>query len=117
MRAAVRVFEVRLSGPGGAVTSVVRELGATEFVVALAPSDPLQRTVAIIPTVPRKQLTSYMVVITDDLKDANGNDATTASVARRRAPAAISSVAVRSSSQRARIPVIPNNRPGMPAIS
>ena len=72
----IRVFEVALTGPGGAVTRVVRELGATEFVTALVPSDPLQRTVAIIPTVPLKQLTSYMVVITDDLKDANGNDAT-----------------------------------------
>jgi hypothetical protein len=72
----IRVFEVTLSGPGGGVTGVVRELAATEFVVAQAPSDTSGRTVAIIPTVPLKQVTSYLVVVTNGVKDAAGNDAT-----------------------------------------
>ena len=74
---AVRVFEVRLTGPGGAVTQVVRELQQpTEFVVAAVPSDPTGSTAAIIWTQPLKQLTSYLVVVDDDLRDASGNDAT-----------------------------------------
>ncbi len=41
----VRVFEVTLSGPGGGVTSIVRELASPQdFVVALAPSDTTGRT-------------------------------------------------------------------------
>lgn len=73
----VRVFEVTLTGPGGGVTGVVRELvPLAEFVTALAPSDPTGRTLAIIPTAPLKQLTSYMVVLTDGIRDARGNDAT-----------------------------------------
>jgi len=73
----IRVFEVTLNQPGGVVTSVVRELTPTaEFVVAQQPSDTSGRTVAIIPTSPLKQLTSYLVVITDGVRDAAGNDAT-----------------------------------------
>lgn len=73
----VRMFEVTLTGPGGGVTGVVRELTpGTEFVAALAPSDTTGRTLAIVPTSPLKQLTSYMVVITDRVRDARGNDAT-----------------------------------------
>lgn len=75
--ASIRVFEVLLTGPGGAVTSVVRELASpAEFVVALASSDTTARTVAIVPTAPLKPLTSYMTVVTDDVRDATGNDAT-----------------------------------------
>ena len=73
----IRIFEVSLTGPGGGVTGVSRELaGGTEFVAALAPSDTTGRTLAIVPTAPLKQLTSYMVVLTDRIRDANGNDAT-----------------------------------------
>lgn len=73
----VRVFEVTLSGPGGGVTGVVRELSAPgDFVTALAPSDSTARTVAIVPTKPLKQLTSYMAVVTTGVTDNNGNDAT-----------------------------------------
>ncbi len=72
----IRIFEVTLSGPGGGVTGVTRQLAASEYAIALAPSDPLQRTVAILPLTPLKQLTSYLVVVTDDLRDALGNDAT-----------------------------------------
>ena len=71
----VRWFEVTLTGPGGGVTGVVRELAAnTDFVVAQTPSD--LRTVALIPTKPLKQLTSYLVVVTDDITDSAGNNAT-----------------------------------------
>src|SRR5690606_25254937 len=73
----VRVFEVTLTGPGGGVTGIVRELQPqAEFVTAVVPSDATGRTIAIIPTSPLKQLTSYMAVITDDVRDAAGNDAT-----------------------------------------
>jgi pimeloyl-ACP methyl ester carboxylesterase len=70
----VRVFQVGLTGPGGAVTSVVRELSfPTDYVVALAPSDTTGRTLAIVPTKPLQQLTSYMVVVTNGVKDSGGN--------------------------------------------
>ncbi|GIX35919.1 MAG: lipase [Lysobacteraceae bacterium] len=73
----VRVFEVQLSGPGGGVVGVVRELApGAEFVTAVVPSDGTGRTVAIVPTMPLKQLTSYMAVVTDGITDARGNDAT-----------------------------------------
>ena len=84
----VRVFEVTLSGPGGGVTSVVRELQSPqEFVATLAPSDTTGRTLAIVPTKPLKQLTSYLVVLLGNggvstpasgpsITDANGNDIT-----------------------------------------
>ncbi len=86
----VRLFEVTLTGPGGGVTGVVRELTSpAEFVVAFAPSDATGRTLAIVPTKPLKQLTSYMAVLLGDggqglssaqrrpaITDANGNDVT-----------------------------------------
>ncbi len=73
----VRIFEVSLTGPGGGTTGIVRELaGGTEFVTALAPSDTTGRTLAIIPTQPLQQLTSYLVVLTDGIRDSKGNDAT-----------------------------------------
>jgi hypothetical protein len=74
---AIRLFEVSLTGPGGGVTGIVRELAAgTEFATAVVPSDPTGRTVAIVPTAPLKQLTSYMVIVTDRITDARGNDVT-----------------------------------------
>ncbi|MBN8482718.1 MAG: Ig-like domain-containing protein [Xanthomonadales bacterium] len=73
----VRVFQVSLSGPGGGVTGIVGELQPnTDFVIALAPSDTSGRTLAIIPTKPLKQLSSYMVVLTNGITDGAGNDAT-----------------------------------------
>jgi Pla-1/cef family extracellular lipase len=70
----VRMFEVTHSGPGGAVTGIVRELASPqEFVVALAPSDTTGRTLVILPTAPLKQVTSYMAVVTNGIKDAAGN--------------------------------------------
>ncbi|HEV7491809.1 MAG TPA: Ig-like domain-containing protein [Rhodanobacteraceae bacterium] len=67
----VHVYQVNLTGPGGAVTGVVRELAPVdEYVVGFAPSDPSGRTMAIIPTKPLEQMTSYMVVLTTGLQDA-----------------------------------------------
>ncbi len=69
----VRVFQVTLTGPGGAVTGVVRELSSPEeFVVALAPSDTTGRTLAIVPTQPLEQMSSYMAVLTNGIKNAAG---------------------------------------------
>jgi len=71
----VRVFEVTLSGPGGAVTGVTRELASPgEFVATLSPSDTTGRTLAIVPTRPLKERTSYMAVLTNGIKDAGGNE-------------------------------------------
>ena len=73
----VRVFEVTLNQPGGVVTNVIRELTpGSQYVTAVAPSDTTGKTVAIVPTAPLKQLTSYMAVVTDGIKDSRGNDAT-----------------------------------------
>jgi pimeloyl-ACP methyl ester carboxylesterase len=73
----IRVFEVELVSFASAVRRVVRELSPnTEFVVAQPPSDTTGRTVAIVWTSPLKESSSYMVVVTDDVRDANGNDAT-----------------------------------------
>jgi hypothetical protein len=43
-----------------------------DFVVALAPSDGTGRTVAIVPTRPLQQMTSYMAVMTTGIKNAGG---------------------------------------------
>ncbi|UXI68847.1 hypothetical protein [Tahibacter amnicola] len=73
----IRVFEVTLTGPGGGVTGVTRELApGTEFAVAKVPSDTTKRTVAIVPIKPLKQLTSYMVIATTGVTDNSNNDAT-----------------------------------------
>jgi hypothetical protein len=72
----IRMFEVTLTGPGGGVTGVVRELAAQEFAIGVSGSDATGRTVGIVPTVPLKQVTSYMVVITEGVTDTRGNDAT-----------------------------------------
>jgi len=69
----VRMFQVNLTGPGGGVTGVVRELASPqEFVVALAPSDTTGRTLAIVPTQPLEQMTSYMAVVTTGVMNAGG---------------------------------------------
>jgi dienelactone hydrolase len=73
----VRVFQVTLSGPGGGVTGLTRELAPNvDYVVALASSDASGRTMAIVPTKPLQQLASYLVVLTNGIKDNAGNDAT-----------------------------------------
>lgn len=73
----VRVFQVTLTGPGGGVTGITAELQpGADFVTALAPSDSTGRTLAIVPTQPLKQVTSYLVVLTNGITDNAGNDAT-----------------------------------------
>jgi pimeloyl-ACP methyl ester carboxylesterase len=102
----VRVFEVQRTGPGGGVTHVLRELASPqEFVVAVASTDASGKTIAIVPTRPLKQLTSYMAVLLGDggtgtpapqrvpsITDAAGNDVTadqTYFLAKRPAPVCV----------------------------
>src|SRR5215475_775512 len=102
----VRVFEVQLTCPGGGVTKVVRELASPqEFVVAVATTDSTARTIAVVPTAPLRQLTSYMAVLLGDggtgtpyqqrvpsITDNAGNDVTsdqTYFLAKRTAPVCV----------------------------
>lgn len=89
----VHVFEVALSGPGGGVVAVNRELvPGAEFVSAVAPTDPSGDTLAVVWTRPLKQLSSYLVVVTNYVHKTNGTDATpdqTYFLAKRTEPLAI----------------------------
>ncbi len=68
----VRVFQVDIS-QFLFVTGVVRELVAgVDFVAAVVPGG----NVAIIPLKPLQELTGYLAVLTNDIKDTDGNDAT-----------------------------------------
>jgi len=69
----VRMFEVStIFGTIVAVSGVVRELTPGLEYVAVASGS----TLAIIPTSPLKELTTYMAVLTNDIRDTEGNDAT-----------------------------------------
>jgi pimeloyl-ACP methyl ester carboxylesterase len=69
----VRMFEVStVFGTIVAVSGVVRELTPGYEYVATA----IGSTLAIIPTSPLKEMTTYMAVLTNDIKDTQGNDAT-----------------------------------------
>ncbi|MBK9495916.1 MAG: hypothetical protein BWZ07_01781 [Alphaproteobacteria bacterium ADurb.BinA280] len=73
----VRMFQVTLTGPGGGTNGLTRELVAgVDFVTAPVSSDTTGRTFAVVPLKPLAQMTSYMVVVTDNVRDARGNDAT-----------------------------------------
>ena len=74
--ASVRMFQVTVNPSTRAVTGVTRELTASEFTVAVSSTDTTGRTIGVVPLRPLQQLTSYMVVVTDDVKDSLGNDAT-----------------------------------------
>ena len=64
----VRVFEVKLSGPGGVVTQTIRELFAgREYVTALA----TPTTLAVVPIVPLNPESSYLVVVTNGLRSVD----------------------------------------------
>ncbi|NND45237.1 MAG: lipase [Xanthomonadales bacterium] len=68
----VRVFQVTTQEIV-AVTGIVRELVAgVEFVAAAAPGGVL----AIVPLAPLPELSSFLVVLTNDIRDADGNNAT-----------------------------------------
>jgi len=71
----VRMFEVITSPTTGylAVTSIVRELTpGVEYVAVPASAS----QIAILPLKPLKEYTSYMAVLTNDIRDTDGNDAT-----------------------------------------
>ncbi|MCW8926693.1 MAG: Ig-like domain-containing protein [Xanthomonadales bacterium] len=69
----VRMFEVStVFGTIVAVSGVVRELTPVLEYVAVASGN----NVAILPTSPLKEMTTYMVVMTNDIKDTAGNNAT-----------------------------------------
>ncbi|MCF6289241.1 MAG: lipase [Proteobacteria bacterium] len=68
----VRVFEVKLTGPGGGVTEVVSELQAGVDFVAVANG----AGVGIVPLKALKQISSYMAVLTNGITDEAGNAAT-----------------------------------------
>lgn len=68
----VRVFEVTTQ-QFVAVTSIVKELTPWVDYIALAVT---ADKIAILPLRPLKEYTSYMAVMTNDIRDINGNDAT-----------------------------------------
>ncbi len=75
----VRFFEVQFVFGTIAVQSINRELvPGQDFVAAVAPTDPTGRTVAIIPLRPLKEMTGYMAVVTNGIRDTAGNAATPA---------------------------------------
>jgi len=83
----VRVFEVTTAGyPYLGVTGIVRELvPVAEFVAVYAGGGVL----AIAPTMPLKEFSDYMAVVTNDITDINGNNATpsqTYNLLKRRTP-------------------------------
>lgn len=71
----VRVFEVT-TGAGGAVTGVTAELASGDALVAL---DPTGMSVVVVPLKPLKESTTYMVILTNGIKDTNGKNSGTAS--------------------------------------
>lgn len=73
--ATVRLFEVSLSGIGGAVTGITRELSfGSEFFATLSSVDPTHSTLVILPTAPLKSSSSYLVMLSDGIKSADGRD-------------------------------------------
>lgn len=68
----VRLFQVKLTQPGGGVVAVEAELTPGVDYVAVANG----AAVAIVPLKPLKEITSYMAVLTNGLTDAQGNIAT-----------------------------------------
>lgn len=70
----LHVFEVKKTG--GAVTSVVREVPATEMVATVTSTG---KNIALVPLKPLKESTSYMVVLTNDILDTAGKRAATPS--------------------------------------
>ena len=76
----VRVFEVHIDNPflnpGTTTPFVVTEIsaeliGEQDFTVRLLAADPEQRTIEILPLLPLKPKTAYMVVLTDGIRGLN----------------------------------------------
>ncbi len=80
--AAVRMFEVSLSGFGKAVVKIEDELTfGDDFVATLSSLDPTNSTLVILPYKrPLKADSSYYVVITNSLKDMSGNSVKSSAV-------------------------------------
>jgi len=79
----IRVFEVTKNAQG-AVTGVVREVTAAEMVpvplggvakTSAMPTDELSYSLALVPRVPLKSSTSYLVILTNKIKGTDGNPA------------------------------------------
>ncbi len=66
----VRLFEVTLSGTAGAVTSITRKLSDGEFMLSV---DNSKTQLIITPLVALAEKTSYLVVLTNQIMDINGN--------------------------------------------
>lgn len=71
----IRIFQVT-KDQTGAVTGIVREATAAEFTaVAIGEGS----TLALVPNLPLAEMTSYMVVLTNKIKGADGSSAVSAS--------------------------------------
>jgi pimeloyl-ACP methyl ester carboxylesterase len=69
----VRVYQVTLSGPGGAVVAINSQLTfGVDYIATLSSVDPSQSTLVVLPLKPLAAKTSYLVVVTDDLKTSSG---------------------------------------------
>ncbi len=75
----VRLYEVTLSGPGGAVVAIDSQLtfgipgSGADYFATVSSVDSSQSTLAILPLEPLEESESYMVVITDDLMTTGGD--------------------------------------------
>ncbi len=72
----VRVFEVNLSGIGGAVTGITGELLVnTDYAITLSPADSSNSTLSIQPLHPLSPNSSYLVTFSRGISDTLGNGA------------------------------------------
>ncbi len=72
----VRVFEVNLTGTGGAVTGIVSELAwGTDFATSLSSVDTSNQTLVISPLRPLKPKSHYMVALTRGIQSSDGRSA------------------------------------------
>ncbi len=70
----VRLFEVQFAFGTIAVQAINRELvPGQDFVATVAPTDPTGQTVAIVPLRPLDEMTGYMAVVTNGVRDTQGN--------------------------------------------
>lgn len=81
----IHIFEVQKQGP--AVASVIRELSSAEIAAVVTGKE--GKTLALVPRIPLKESTSYMVILTNKIKGKDGKPAQAAtaySLARSNAP-------------------------------
>jgi hypothetical protein len=72
----IRIFQVSKDLSTGAVTGIEREATAAEFTAAAIGDG---STLALIPNAPMAESTSFMVVLTNKIKGADGSNAVSAS--------------------------------------